>query len=109
MEKKGTPASGNRTGQKGFTGSGRAHQQHALGDSGPQVVVLVGGLEEPDDFLQLRLFLVRPGHILKGDLSPLALGLQLGLAEAHHIAAASGLAHHEVPQRRHGPYQQDGG
>ena len=33
-----------RPGQQRFTGAGRAHQKHALGDPGPQLVELFGAL-----------------------------------------------------------------
>ena len=61
---------GHSLGQQGLAGARRAHQQHALGDAGPQVQVLLGLLEEADDLRQLLLLLVGAGHVRKVTFLP---------------------------------------
>ena len=80
----------------------RAHQQHALGDAGPQVQVLLGLPEEADDLRQLLLLLVGAGHIVEGDLLVLLRAeADAGLAELHALvhAAPLGPGHHELPEQ----------
>ena len=96
---------GHRLGDEGLTGARRAHQQHALGDAGAQGGELLGVPEELHNLTQLLLLLVRPGHVVKGDLLPLVRqGAGAGVAEpggAGGIAPASGtpLAHHQIPEQ----------
>ena len=54
--------SGHGPGQQGFTGTGRAHQQHAFGDSGAQGVVLRGVLQKLHNLPQLFLLLIGAGR-----------------------------------------------
>ena len=83
------------TGQQGFTGTRRAHQQHAVGNAGTQTVELTGILEELHNFFQLGLFLVRARHIGKGGLAlVVVLVLHLGAAHIHDVAALVALEHH---------------
>ena len=101
---------GHGLGQQGLAGARRAHQQHALGDAGPQLQKPLGVPEELHNLLELPLLLLGAGHVLKGDLLLLVgAGAGAGAAEAGgavHTAAASsapagpGLAQeHEVPQQ----------
>ena len=89
-------------GQQGFTGTGRAHQQHTLGDPGAQGVILVGIFEELHDLPQFFLFLISAGHVSKGGLSLfVAHLLDLGFAEVHLLVAAHAAAkpsHHDHPE-----------
>ena len=96
---------GDCLGKQGLTGSGRAHEQNALGDTGTQRIELAGILEELDDFLQLLLFLIGTCHIGKGDtiIGILLLGLELG--KRHWVAAPAGALHEDIPEAAH---EQDG-
>ena len=98
------------TSQQGFTGTGRAHQQHALGDPGAQGVVLIGVLEELHDLPQLLFFLISACHVGESGL-PLFVAhlLDLGLAEVHLLVAAHAAAkpsHHDHPEDDQ-PHKQD--
>ena len=87
--------------------SGRAHQQHALGNARAQVGVVLGVLEEVHDLPEFFLFLVRPGHVGEGNL--VLAGVHHGgaaFAEVHHPSAAAGLLAHDVPPHHH--QQHDG-
>ena len=87
----------NRAGQQGFTGTGRAIEQHALGDARAQGIELARVLEEIDDLLQLLLHLIHTGDIGKGNLLAV-VGMKLGtaFAELHDLAAAAlALVHHK--------------
>ncbi len=55
--------SGHGLGQQGFTGSGRAHQQDALGHASAQIFKIGRVLEKIDDLLQFVLGLVAAGNI----------------------------------------------
>ena len=59
---------GHGLGKQGLARARRAHQQHALGDAGPQGDEPPGVPEELHNLLKLFLFLLRPGHVLKADL-----------------------------------------
>ena len=97
------------TGKQSFTGTGRAHQQYALGDMGAEGGVLIGVTEELHDLLQLLLLLVGAGHITEGDLL-IALGerADAGLAEVGHLIVDTTAAHaaHEVHQQNEGQNRQ---
>ena len=101
---------GHRLGQQGLAGARRAHQQHALGDAGPQVQVLLRGLEEVHDLPQLLLLLVGTGHVGKAHLL-LALGAEADLRFAEppplvHPAAPLGPDRHVLPQQEHSSDEQ---
>ena len=98
-----------RAGQKRLAGARRAHQQHALGNTGAQGVEFARAFEELDDLHQFLLLLIGAGHIRKGHLAAAILRAHLRLAEAHHLAAALGLAHHVIPEGQHSADQQDRG
>ena len=59
---------GDRLCEKRLARARRAEEQYPLGDACAELVELVGGLEELDDFLKLLLGFVRPCHIGKGHL-----------------------------------------
>ena len=91
---------GDGAGEQGLAGSGRAVQQHALGDLGADREELRGLVQEVLDLVQLLDGLVGAGDVGEGDLRGL-LGHELGagLAELHDPrAAALGLAHQEPEQ-----------
>ena len=91
---------GHGPGQQCFTGAGRAHQQYALGNAGAQGGKALGVLEEFHQLLELGLFLVSAGHIVKGDRGVL-IGADAGVGPAKpgHAAAtaAVGPVHHKEP------------
>ena len=81
---------GDRAGEQGLAGAGRADQQHALGDPAADLLELLRVLEELDDLLELLLGLVDAGDVVEGDAAVL-LGqkARARLAEAHRLAAAA--------------------
>ena len=83
---------GDRARQQRLAGSRRADEQHALRDAAAEVGVLLRGLQELDDFLQLVLGLVDARDIREPHLH-FVVGVGLGAAarERHH--AAFGAAH----------------
>ena len=88
---------GHRAGQQRLAGTGRAVQQHALGDLRPDGLELGRVLQELLDLLEFLDGLVGAGHVGEGGLRRV-LGdqLGLGLAEVHHPgAAALHLVQHE--------------
>ena len=104
---------GDRSGEQGLAGAGRADQQHALGDAAADLLELLRVPQELDDLLQLLLGLVDAGDVVEGDPAVL-LGQQARprLAEAHRFAAARlHLAHEEDPhpdqQQHREPRHQD--
>ena len=93
---------GHGLGQQGLAGARRANQQHALGDVGAQLQILVRIPQELHDLLQLLLFLVGAGHLVKGHpiLAPSG-HLHPRLAEFGHLVlrsriAAAGHAPHKI-------------
>ena len=89
-------------GQQGFARAGRAYQQHALGNAGTHLDIVLRIAEEVHHFLQLFLLLIRTGNIGKGHLVLAGL-LHSGtaLAKAHHLAVAACLStHHQVPEQQ---------
>ena len=85
---------GDRLGKQSLTGSGRAHQQDAVGDFGAQPCKLLGRLQVLDDLDQLRLFLVGAGNIAEGDAVLVVRQPDVRLAEAVHLAGRARAAHH---------------
>ncbi|MNC17112.1 hypothetical protein D3C75_649790 [compost metagenome] len=67
-EERHTCLAGYRSGEKGFTCTRRAHQQHTLGNTGSYCSELAGILEELDNLYKLLLFFICPGHILERNL-----------------------------------------
>ena len=71
-----------------FTRSGRADEQHALGDTGTEIGELLGALEELDDFGELFLFFLGTGDVRETDFD-IRGDLGLGLAEAHRLGTSA--------------------
>ena len=86
-------------GEQGLAGSGRAVQQHALGDARADGLELRGLLEEVLDLLELLDRLVGAGDVVEGDLRALLRDeLRLGLAELHDLVAAALHAREQEPE-----------
>src|SRR5690606_15598710 len=81
---------GDRPGEQSLSGSGRAEEEHALGDLRPHLAVPVGVLQEVLDLLQLLYRLVEASHVVEGD-PRLVLRDELGLrlSELHHAVPAA--------------------
>src|SRR5439155_17607260 len=81
---------GNRAGEQGLAGSGRAYQQHAARDTPAETLEFSGIAQELDDLLQVLLGLVDPSHVLERHAT-MGLSQKLGaaLAEAERLAARS--------------------
>ena len=96
---------GHGPGQQSLAGARRAHQQHALGDAGPQGDEALGVLEELHDLPEFLLFLVGAGHVAKGDLFIALVGQGAGARPAKPggfvpAAATAALAEeHKVPHQ----------
>ena len=93
--------------QQGLARARRAHQKTALGDPSPEAGKLFGVLEKRDDFLQLLLRFVHPGHVAERHLRlVLVQQARPALAEGHGLAASRlHLPHEEDPyahQQQHG-------
>ena len=90
--------------KKRLAGSGRAHQQHALGNPGPQRQVLLGVLQELHDLPELLLLLIGAGHVVESDLFVLVRqhpgpgGAEFGHLVRSH-ATSLGPNHQEVPHQ----------
>ena len=97
---------GDGAGEQRLTGTGRAVEQHALGDLGADRLELRGVREELLDLVELLDRLVGAGDVgERGLRGVLADQLGLGLAEVHHpVAAALHRVHEEQQQADH---QQD--
>ncbi len=98
---KGTPGlTGDGPGEQGLAGAGRADQEHALGDLGPDLLEAGRGLEEVDDLADLLLDAGVAGDVVEGGGRPVAAeGLGLRAADRHdprHLAP--GLAADEVDE-----------
>ena len=80
---------GDCLGEEGFTRSGRAHEQDALGNPAAELGELFGALKEFDDFLDFFLGLVDSGHVLERDFI-LVFGehARAVLAEGHRLRPA---------------------
>ena len=68
---------GDRAGQQGLAGAGRAVEQHPLGDLGPERLVAAGVLQEVLDLVELLDRLVGAGDVGEGGLGHV-LGELLG-------------------------------
>ena len=98
---KGTPGlAGHGPGDQRLAGPGRADQQDALGDLGPDLLEAGRRLQEVDDLADLLLDAGVAGHVLEGGRGAVAAeGLGLGAADRHdprHLAP--GLAADEVDE-----------
>ena len=90
------------TGQQGFTGARRAHQQNAVGNACAQAVELAGIAQKLHHFFQLGLFFISACHIGKGGLAlALLLVFHLGAAHIHHTAATGAAAIHGEEHKAH--------
>ena len=96
-----------RLGQQGLAGSGRSHQQGALGQLGADLDIAAGVVEEVDDFDQGLLGLVLTRDILEGDAG-LLLHILLGRALAHVEEASPAPAHPAEEDAEQPPHQKDG-
>ena len=103
-EKRDVGFAGHSLGQQRLARSRRAYQKGSLRNLGAQLAVLVGLLEEVDDFHDFDLRLGQTGHILEGHALGVVLveDLGLGLADVHDAAAgtaasASHRTHEENP------------
>ena len=94
--------------QQGLTGTGRTHQQHAVGDASTEIVVLLGLFQKIHDLKPLFLFLLRTCHIRKGDLGHVILfGFGAGGAELRHAVPAAAAVHHNIEQEKQGCRQKE--
>ncbi len=57
---------GDGAGEQGLAGAGRADEQHALGDLGPDLLEAAGRLQEVDDLADLLLDPVVAGDVVEG-------------------------------------------
>ena len=96
---------GDGFGQQGLTGSGRAHEQGALGDFAAQVGITLRVFEEFDDFLNLGLGFGEAGDVLERHFVGVVLveHLRLRLADVEDGVAAGAATsrhafHDEYPQ-----------
>ena len=88
-----------RAGEQGLAGSGRAVEQHALGDARADRLELRGLLQELLDLVQLLDGLFGAGDVVEGDLRALFRDeLRLRLAELHDLAAAALHAREHDPE-----------
>src|SRR5271155_494768 len=67
-EKRHVGFASNGAGQQGLAGSGRADQQHALGNAAAELLKLLWLTQKLDDFLQFFLGLFHAGDIFERDL-----------------------------------------
>ena len=90
---------GDGLGEQRLAGARRADQQHALGNAAAEHLVLLGRLEELDDFAQLVDGFVDAGDVFERDVD-IFLGEQLAAAaaEGHRRAGAAHAADHEDEQ-----------
>ena len=86
--------------QECLSGSRGTHQQHTPGDPPAQDPVLLGRLEEIDDFTEFFHRFVDPGHVVEVD-ADVFLGKQLSstAAECHRRPGAPHAAHHHEEQQ----------
>ena len=99
-------------GDQGLTGTGRAHQQHTLGQLGTDFRVFLGIVEEVDDLHQRLLGLILARHIPKGNAGLLFhVDLDLAAAEAAGNAVTAHAfgdhAHHQEEHRKHQHVEQN--
>ena len=87
---------GDRLGQHGLAGSGRADQQDALGHGGTDLPVFAGIVQVVYDLLQVFLGLVFAGYIGKADAvggRDVDLGARISRPEHHGVPAAHFIGH----------------
>ena len=91
-------------GKQRLAGTGRANQQRTLGKLGADFGVLLGVVEEINDFGQGFLGFVLTGHILKGHAGLLFhIHFRFALAEAaHHALAAHAFGNHAHEHKQDG-------
>ena len=98
--------------QQGLTGSGRALQQNALGDSCTYLRELCRIFQKVHDFFQFFLFFFQTGHILKGHMMVSHGKLGTALAEVHHLAAVSSgsilIIDHDKDENTYNHHQENG-
>ena len=102
-EERNSRLAGDCLGKQSLTGTGRADEQHTLGDACAHLGKAFGVLEELDDFGKLFFFFLRTFHIGKG-FAVLAVGhAGSRLAEVHGAACvtAAAPAHGEEPEQTH--------
>ena len=102
--------SGYGLGQKGFTCSRRAEEEHALGNLPPQFLKFSRILQEFHHFLKFIFGFIDSGHIGKSDLGSI-LGKKLGLAfaERHDPHPRPHLFHGKPPDQEKKPDGDDPG
>ena len=99
---------GHRLRQQRLARARRAHQQHALGNMGAQLQILVRLPEKLHDLLQLLFFLVGSGHIVKGDAVFAPAGhLHPGLTELGHLVLGGGISPGHAPHKVNNQQQGD--
>lgn len=99
---------GDSTGEKRLTGTGRADQQHAAWNTAAKTLEFLRIAQEFDDFLEILFGFVDAGDILERDATmSLCQKLRLRLAEAHGAARpALHLAHEEQPDTKDQQHRQ---
>ncbi|CAM3884808.1 hypothetical protein MYFR107205_29655 [Mycolicibacterium frederiksbergense] len=107
-EERNAGLTGDGAGQQRLTGSGRAEQQHTLGDLRAERLVPARVLQEVLDLVELFDRLIGAGHIGEGGLGHVLgqlLGLGLAETEAHPATGLHAGEHHEQAdqqqQRQH--------
>ena len=91
---------GHGLGQHGLAGSGRAHQQNALGHGGADFLIFAGIMQIFYDLLQVFLGFLFSGHVRETD-SLRGFDIHLGVAPAHaehHGIGTAHLVHHPFGQ-----------
>ena len=92
---------GDRPREQRLAGARRADEQHALGNPAADARVLLRGLQELDDFLELLLGLVHAGDVAEAHLD-VVVGVNLRAAAGERHDAAFGATHpaeEEAPER----------
>ena len=84
-------------GKQGLTGPGWTDEKHALGNTRAQAAKFVLVLQERHDLLQLKLRLIRSGHVIEGDAG-IAFHEHTGLGFAHIDQAAKALLLGNAPE-----------
>ena len=85
-----------RLGEQRLAAAGESFEQHAPGNSSAESLESLGVLEEGDQFLDLLLGFLHPGHVLEGDVhGVLGLDPVAALAEVseHAARATAGVPH----------------
>ena len=92
--------------KQSFTGTRRAHQQHALRDTRADLIVLFVIFKKIYNFLKLSLFLVCARNVGKSRLFRVGGFLCIRLAEARHLARARAPHHPHEEEDHHAEHQQ---